>query len=284
MLCSASQNRESLPRASPGGITLLEVLIAMGILSVGLMSVAALMPAGKSQASKAIVLDRAAIVAANALADAATFGLLHFESLTPRPTGTAVIDVGPGIRNVATVSLRQLGIYDSTAPAAPASVHRLFLQSRDDVVLSPPATEDDWPTNLMLDDLRAFEGRMTCLYVLRTGTPGKVSAVVFHNRDMSATTISGTLTDGAAQLTGPLGDRSLKELLKMGAVIYAPTATTNLHQITGVSVDSSGTSAFLTLSTGTAATIGGLSFELLPDSVGLAEKGFWPESSGPYLE
>jgi hypothetical protein len=101
---------------------------------------------------------------------------------------------------------------------------------------------------------------------------------------MSATTISGTLTDGAAQLTGPLGDRSLKELLKMGAVIYAPTATTNLHQITGVSVDSSGTSAFLTLSTGTAATIGGLSFELLPDSVGLAEKGFWPESSGPYLE
>lgn len=284
MLRTISQSRESLKRASPGGITLLEVLIAMGILSVGLMSVAALMPAGKSQASKAVVLDRAAVVAANALADAATFGLLHLKSLTPPPTGTAVIDVGLGINSVIPASLRQFGIYDAAAPAAPASVHRLFLQSRDDLVLTPPTTEDDWPTTLMLDDVRAFEGRMTCLLVIRTGTPGKVSAVVFHNRDMTATTISGTLSNGEAQLTGPLGDRSLKELLKVGAVIYAPTPTANLHQITGASLAASGSTAFLTLSTGTAATIGSFSFQLLPDSVGLAEKVFWPETSGPYLE
>lgn len=284
-ICEQSQHD---PRA---GITLMEVLIAMGILSVGLMSVAALIPAGKSQASKAIVLDRAAIVAANALADAATFGLLHPASLMApgtglTATGTVVVDVGPGIA-VAPVSpakLRQFGIYDSNGAAAPDSVHRLFLQSRDDLLLTPPATDDDWPTNYMVDDVRAFEGKMTCLYVIRTGTPGTVSAVVFHNRDMASPTISGTLNGGQAQLTGPLGDRTLKELLKVGAVIYAPTPTATLHQITGASIDASGASAFLTLSTGTAATLGGLSFELLPDSVGLAEKLYWPETSGPYLE
>jgi hypothetical protein len=136
----------------------------------------------------------------------------------------------------------------------------------------------------MLDDVRAFEGKMTCLYVIQTGTPGKASVVVFHNRDVSAPSISGTLNNGEAQLTGPLGDRSLKELLRVGSVIYTTTPPIGLHQITGASVDASGTSAFLTLSTGTAATIGGLSFQLLPDSVGLAEKVYWPESSGPYLE
>jgi len=41
------------------GITLMEVLIAIGILAVGLSSVAALMPAAGSQAKKAVVADRA---------------------------------------------------------------------------------------------------------------------------------------------------------------------------------------------------------------------------------
>lgn len=273
---------ESVRCETPRGITLMEVLIAMGILSVGLMSVAALIPAGKSQASKAIVLDRAAIFAANALADAATFGLLRPQGLTA--SGTVVIDTGPGIAGVNRAWLRQLGIYDAAGAAASAAVHRQFLQSRDDLLVTPPTTEDDWPTTLMLDDVRAFEGKLTCLYLIRTGTPGTVSVVVFHNRDTSSPTIAGTLNDGQAQLSAPLGDRTLKELLKVGAVIYAPTPTASLHQITGASIAESGSTAFLTLSTGTAATLGGLSFQLLPDSVGLAEKVYWPETSGPYLE
>ena len=57
------------------GITLMEVLIAIGILAVGLSSVAALMPAAGSQAKKAVVADRASSMAENALADAVTIGV-----------------------------------------------------------------------------------------------------------------------------------------------------------------------------------------------------------------
>jgi Tfp pilus assembly protein PilV len=46
------------PAHAPRGITLLEVLIAMGILTIGLVSVAALVPAGRSQAMKAAIYDR----------------------------------------------------------------------------------------------------------------------------------------------------------------------------------------------------------------------------------
>ena len=57
------------------GITLMEVLIAIGILAIGLSSVAALMPAAGSQAKKAVVADRASSMAENALADAVTIGI-----------------------------------------------------------------------------------------------------------------------------------------------------------------------------------------------------------------
>ena len=57
------------------GITLMEVLIAIGILAIGLSSVAALMPAAGSQAKKAVVADRASSMAENALADAVTIGV-----------------------------------------------------------------------------------------------------------------------------------------------------------------------------------------------------------------
>ena len=57
------------------GITLMEVLIAIGILAVGLSSVAALLPAAGSQAKKAVIADRAASMAENCLADAVTIGI-----------------------------------------------------------------------------------------------------------------------------------------------------------------------------------------------------------------
>lgn len=51
------------------GLTLLEVLIAAGILVVGLSSVAAILPAASSLLGEAIVTDRATALAANAVAD-----------------------------------------------------------------------------------------------------------------------------------------------------------------------------------------------------------------------
>ncbi len=51
------------------GMTLLEVLIAAGILVVGLSSVAAMLPAASALLGEAILTDRAATLAANAAAD-----------------------------------------------------------------------------------------------------------------------------------------------------------------------------------------------------------------------
>jgi len=68
------------------GLTLMEVLISIGILAIGLSSVVALVPVGRSQQMRAVLYDRAAVLAANALADAATFGLFHRASLTDYAT------------------------------------------------------------------------------------------------------------------------------------------------------------------------------------------------------
>ena len=46
------------------GITLMEVLISIGILAIGLTSVVSLVPAGQTQAARAVILDRAATAAA----------------------------------------------------------------------------------------------------------------------------------------------------------------------------------------------------------------------------
>jgi len=83
-----------MPHGLPGtsaptprrGISLLEVLISMGILTVGLLSVLALVPAGKSQAVKAVIYDRSSVMAANVAADLIDRGLLRPSSWV---TGTA---------------------------------------------------------------------------------------------------------------------------------------------------------------------------------------------------
>jgi hypothetical protein len=65
------------------GITLLEVLISLGILSIGLASVVAIIPAGGEQAKKAIVDDRRGALGPNALADCVNRGLLDKTKWTP---------------------------------------------------------------------------------------------------------------------------------------------------------------------------------------------------------
>lgn len=71
-------------RSSPStaGMTLLEVLIACGILVVGLASVAAILPAAASLLGEAATVDRAAALAANARADLVGRGVLKSSLFT----------------------------------------------------------------------------------------------------------------------------------------------------------------------------------------------------------
>ena len=68
------------------GISLLEVLISMGILTVGLVSVLSMIPAGRSQTMKANAYDRGTTLAANAAADLINRGLIRPAGWLSGPT------------------------------------------------------------------------------------------------------------------------------------------------------------------------------------------------------
>ncbi len=63
-------------RAGRRGITLMEVLISMGVLTVGLLSIAALIPAGRIELLQAVKLDYASMVGRGAFRDLKIRGYL----------------------------------------------------------------------------------------------------------------------------------------------------------------------------------------------------------------
>jgi Tfp pilus assembly protein PilV len=75
-----------IPRCRRAGFSLLEVLVACGILVIGLASVAAILPAAGSRLGEAAAQDRALAAAAAAMAEIQTRGLVSRGLI---PTGTA---------------------------------------------------------------------------------------------------------------------------------------------------------------------------------------------------
>ena len=71
--------RPSAFRNPPSAITLIEVLISMGVLTLGILGVAALFPVGSYYAQRGDIYDRADAAAASALSDAVTRGMVDPE-------------------------------------------------------------------------------------------------------------------------------------------------------------------------------------------------------------
>lgn len=205
------------------GITLLEVLIAMGILTVGLSSVAFLIPAGRSQAVKAAIYDRSATLAANAKADLITRGFLRTEKLLPNvsfspnrmliydplfdgtwaPSGATAVElredaatfaVEPKVLNIKTPP-------DPTKWISPVTADILF-RSEDDPLFAVPDDDPDaaplpgWSMDPAGNEgRRAFEGTYSYLATLETGEfnmpfwlsgrQALLTIVAFHRRDPS---------------------------------------------------------------------------------------------------
>jgi Tfp pilus assembly protein PilV len=271
------------------GITILEVLIALGILAIGLASVAAIIPAARSQANRAVILDRAALHAANVLADAATFGVLrrsgtNWQSITAS-SPTVVIDALPtGLDSTTTAQARTAGVFaTSTSGAAVPSVARLFLDSRDDVIITTPTNDDNLPLNLVIDGARAFAGRTTSLLCLSDASSGlyRASVVVFHNRDQANTTITGTLADSELTITPPSG-RTASDIARPGVVLWEQSGR-RFHQLTAVASTANGSAFYVGLGSGTSIASGTFTVQILPDSVGLAERVFTPETAGGFV-
>ena len=218
------------------GITLIEVLIAIGIFAIGLTSVAALLPAGGSQARKAMISDRSANLAENALADAVTIGLTRPASHTAAITTMTRVVIDPaGALELSGVledsGLRTTGVLGS-GNAASSAVGSLFGRGRDDIVYGQPATEDGLPTNALVNGARGFDGRTSCLWAIEScdgvslaaGRMARLSAVIFHDRDLALRTLNATLSaTGEISLTPPAG-RTIREILKAGTVIVVPPA------------------------------------------------------------
>jgi prepilin-type N-terminal cleavage/methylation domain-containing protein len=277
------------------GITLIEVMISIGILAVGLTSVLSLIPAGKSEVSKAIVYDRASALAANALADAATFGLLKPGSLAWSGSTMAVFDPAAGAAWPGAASLKRSGIFSGSTSAGLAAgnqapVLKLIAQGRDDVSYNAPATDDALPTNQFPTiGPRAFQGRMSCVIAVTstaTLSPGRfatLSAIVFHNRDLSsggALTVSGSW-DGSSAITAISlpSDRTLRDVVRPGTVI---TTGTSFHQLAMAAIDDSSGAVYVTFSGASPSSAG--TVQILLDSVGLAEQTVMLEGPGPWSQ
>ena len=315
---------------SQRGITLMEVLIAIGILAVGLTSVVSLVPAGQSQAARAVILDRAAATVANGLQDAVTFGLTKPDSVDFDTAGGGTVWVfDPVVQrggvlantvfpNAVGAWLKPAGVY--AQPGAPGSpvwqLTQLMAQGRDDLLVSPGAGPDDPPVNRYdANGIRLFNGRMSCLFsvaradnVLTTspaaGDVAKLTVVAFHNRNLvepNAGWLPVTFDGTTLKLRGSLpSGRTLKEIIRPGAVIYDPNKTlaTNQYlrwsQVLMASIDDTvtPTAVYVTFaspppivndSDGDGVVDGALlPLRILLDSVGMAEQMVVLEGSGAY--
>jgi type II secretory pathway pseudopilin PulG len=132
-------------------MTLLEVLVACGILVVGLASIAAMLPAAGSRLGQAAREDRAGNLAANALSQARSAGVIAADVFSNPNRSVAF---GRGVDTLPSVDGQRF------AAAAPTVAQRIdpnrgFLLE-DEILFSPPTTAQT-PLNDFVDGRRSFK-------------------------------------------------------------------------------------------------------------------------------
>lgn len=207
------------------GITLLEVIISLGILSVGLASVVALIPAGGAQAMKTVVEDRRGAMAAAALADVVTRGMLDKSRWTTSPSPPYLIDpIGngsfavPGLNAVTVTGL------------APGPAAEEVFRAQDDLVYVVPDNDDEpaVPKYFTGTTKRLTEGNFSWLATLVPIPSGttfyRLSVIEFHRRQASRQVDPFPVTSGTdsyLSLTIPtsMTNDDFKSLFPVGTVV-----------------------------------------------------------------
>ncbi|MCE9629351.1 MAG: prepilin-type N-terminal cleavage/methylation domain-containing protein [Planctomycetia bacterium] len=285
------------------GISLLEVLISIGILAVGLTSVISLVPAGKSEAGRAVMLDRAALLAANVLSDAVSFGYARPHSFVSSSATSSLVVFDPAVVAgpwPAAASLKNQGVFGASGSSATAApqVSALVTQGRDDLIYELPTTADEPPVNKFSEGTRAFQGRTTSLIALAragggaplaAGALAKLTVVVFHGRDLANPFVTGTYEGrgGVITFAVPTG-RRINEIVRPGTVVYDQSAPPDscFCQVAMASVNDSNPSTpvvYVTFS-GAAPSESAvpIPIQILVDSVGMADRTVTLEGPGPY--
>jgi type II secretory pathway pseudopilin PulG len=133
------------------GMTLLEVLIACGILVVGLSSIASLLPAAGSRLSQAALEDRAGSLAANAHTEAFARNLVSLDLFVDRSKSIAF---GRGMLTLPTLAAQQFAV-PSPLINQRIDPQRGFLL--EDELVYAPSTTNDTPGNDFPGGRRAFK-------------------------------------------------------------------------------------------------------------------------------
>ncbi len=180
----------SKTNTSRAGITLMEVLISIGILSVGLTAVITIIPAAGSQSQKALTESTKANVGLAALDDVITRGILE-----PPATPPFVIDpIGNALGSALPSTVLPLETLDGLSSGIAADE---VFRSQDDVVYTlDNSGQEDPPRPLFYtgDAKRISEGVYSWLATLvpQGGAAGGenylLSVVSFHRRDQTTPT------------------------------------------------------------------------------------------------
>lgn len=116
-------SRTAAGDSGPAGMTLLEVLVACGILVVGLASVAAMLPAAGSRLAEATAIDRAGTLSANCFAHLRNRGVLKASLFTGNTI--RVVILGDMFPNVAAFNAAPFARRTSASLQVPATVFEL---------------------------------------------------------------------------------------------------------------------------------------------------------------
>lgn len=223
-------------------ITLLEVLISLGILSVGLASVLALIPAGGAQTQRALVEDRRGAMGAAACADAINRGILQphkWSSSPPAPyycifdplgNGSFTAKLDDGTQPFKAVDLAGFSAGSAAADDA--------FRSHDDLSFAAPSSDDDPPRPQFLQGTggparRISEGTYSWLATLAPSAAGSahytLSIVQFYRRPASPSAVVNPATSAGSVFTlaTPVTEEQFRSFFPVGGVVLltAPVAS-----------------------------------------------------------
>ena len=187
------------PTGSRAGFSRLEVLVACGILVIGLTSIAAILPAASSRLAEATAEDRAGTLAANAYAEAVARGLLSSDIFPASSSGTTCVVFG----RVLTVNGTSTSIPGGkVALASGTTVSGTVLLTQAQYILTPLSTRIDQARGFVLEDDLTYSipttGETPNNSFLNSGTgPREYKDGVCWGGMLTPTVLTGTVGPGS---------------------------------------------------------------------------------------
>ncbi|MEX0671566.1 MAG: hypothetical protein WD060_14035 [Pirellulales bacterium] len=221
-------------RAGRGGITLLEVLVACGILVVGLAGIAAVLPAAGSRLAQASLEDRAGAAAANAYAEIVNRGLIAVDLFGSGTTKACVF--GRTLPTLATTATASNFIVSAMSNVLQARIDSTRgFQLEDELIYTSP-TIADTPNNSFTSGNvgpRAYRSSVCwgamltpAQYPAAAGGVATLSIAVFK-KPGNLLTIQLSQTNGLYQMVGP--DEAIRKAYLPGCSYVLATPLTPMQ-------------------------------------------------------